>query len=335
MAVVKFIASGCPMNHIFHYVMREEATDRGLIDGIGCSPETAMEEFRFVKERFHKEDGRQYYHIVQSFSPKDDLTPETAHEIGMRFAGFFDGYQALVATHVNTAHLHNHIILNSVSFRTGYKYHQSRDEMLKAKRCSNELSRQYGLSVTEEKCEYGETPRWKEKLKKVLLWSLSVSPDRAFFIREMRLHGYGVTWEEGHKHVTFQTPEGYRCRDNKLFDDRFLRCNMDIYFTMGGCASPAGSRYLSFDMPSHEAKANMTIGNELIFLMADIFRGDRKKTKEEIEAEERARDTEAAMGIFLAAVLLAAEQYRNGWTEHPERFGLRPRGYDQGPRLVM
>ena len=102
MAVVKFVNAGSPMNNIFDYVTRREATESKLISGVNCSPESALEEFRFVKKRFHKEDGRSYYHIVQSFSPDDDLTPETAHEIGLKFAEYFPGFQVLVATHTNT-----------------------------------------------------------------------------------------------------------------------------------------------------------------------------------------------------------------------------------------
>ena len=74
------------MNNIFDYVTRREATESKLISGVNCSPESALDEFRFVKKRFHKEDGRSYYHIVQSFSPDDNLTPETAHEIGLKFS---------------------------------------------------------------------------------------------------------------------------------------------------------------------------------------------------------------------------------------------------------
>ena len=106
MAIVKFVASGCPMNNIFPYVMNREKTDENLISGINCSPDTALQEFTFVKKQFKKEDGRTYVHIVQAFSPDDDLTPETAHEIGLRFAEYFGGYQALVATHRNTDHIH-------------------------------------------------------------------------------------------------------------------------------------------------------------------------------------------------------------------------------------
>ena len=102
MAIVKFVNSGSPMNIIFDYVTRREATENKLISGVNCSPDSALEEFKFVKRRFHKEDGRSYYHIVQSFSPDDDLTPETAHEIGLKFAEYFPGFQIVVATHVNT-----------------------------------------------------------------------------------------------------------------------------------------------------------------------------------------------------------------------------------------
>ena len=105
MAVVKFVAAKCPMSYIFKYVMRKEATERKLIDGLNCSPVSACDEFEYVKHQFHKEDGRQYYHIVQSFSPDDNVTPELAHEIGMKFAENFPGYQVLVATHTNTKHV--------------------------------------------------------------------------------------------------------------------------------------------------------------------------------------------------------------------------------------
>lgn len=110
MAIVKFISSGCPMNNIFPYVMRDETTEQRLIDGINCSSDTALEEFRYVKQKYGKEDGRTYCHIVQSFSPEDDISPETAHEIGMKFAEYFPGFQIVVATHYNTDHVHNHLI---------------------------------------------------------------------------------------------------------------------------------------------------------------------------------------------------------------------------------
>lgn len=102
MAVVKFINAGSPMNNIFNYVTRADATTPELVDGVNCSPETALEEFRFVKKQFGKEDGRMYYHIVQSFAENDRLSPEKAHEIGLKLAEYFPDYQIVVATHTNT-----------------------------------------------------------------------------------------------------------------------------------------------------------------------------------------------------------------------------------------
>ena len=55
MAIVKFVTSDCPMNNIFPYVMRKEATEQRLISGIECSPDTALEEFRYVKQKYGKE----------------------------------------------------------------------------------------------------------------------------------------------------------------------------------------------------------------------------------------------------------------------------------------
>ena len=103
MAIVKFIASGCPMNNIFPYVMNRNKTEDGLlVSGIHCTHESALDEFRFVKNKFGKIDGRQYYHIVQSFSPDDKLTPATAHEIGLRFAEYFPA-TSLSLPHIATA----------------------------------------------------------------------------------------------------------------------------------------------------------------------------------------------------------------------------------------
>ena len=65
------------MNNIFPYVMNREKTDENLISGINCSHDTVLQEFMFVKKQFKKEDGRTYVHIVQSFSPDDDLAPKS------------------------------------------------------------------------------------------------------------------------------------------------------------------------------------------------------------------------------------------------------------------
>lgn len=193
-----------------------------------------MIEFEAVKKQFHKTDDRGYYYVVQSFSPDDPLNFETAHEIVLKFAEYFQGYQCVVATHMNTDPIHNHIIINSVNFETGRKFHQSAREMQQAKEFSNQLCLQYELSVTETKADPNRIPAWKKRLRQDIKQATELCYDREQFIRCMEAWGYSVRWEEGHKHITYTTPENMRCRDSKLFDQTLLRENMEHYFAMGG-----------------------------------------------------------------------------------------------------
>ncbi len=80
----------------------------------------------------------------------------------------------------------------------------------------------------------------------------------------------------------------------------------------------------------------MTSTTGLIFMIADIFRGsERKKTKEEIEAKENARDIGTVIGLLAGTVIAMAERYREDYTENPEKYGIRQRDSYFGPRLVM
>ena len=269
MAVVKFVAAKCPMSYIFKYVMRKEATERKLIDGLNCSPVSACDEFEYVKHQYHKEDGRQYYHIVQSFSPDDNVTPELAHEIGMKFAENFPGYQVLVATHTNTKHVHNHLIMNSVNFEDGRKFHISRDQMLQYKEISNQLCRQYGLSVTEVKTK--KRARWKDELIETLYDALENTASKDEFIEYMELHGYKVKWEDKYKYITFTTPEGIKVRDNKLFNECFLKHNLELYFLSGGCMGGLPMDYLNYVTPEHPYKVDRTMSTGLFEMLCEMF----------------------------------------------------------------
>ena len=236
MASVKFVAVSKSLKGIIDYVTNREKTVDRLITGVNCVAESALDEFESVKKQFHKTDGRAYYHIVQAFSPDDPLDVDTAHEIGLRFADYFKGYQCLVVTHLNTAHKHNHIILNSVGYEDGAKFHQSAREMRQAKEFSNELCRQYGLSVTEVKADPFRVPKWKEKLRRDIRAAMERSCTREQFIARMAELGYDVKWEMGHKYITYTTPENIRCRDSKLFDSTLTRENIERYFEMGGAS---------------------------------------------------------------------------------------------------
>ena len=269
MAIVKFVAARCPMSYIFKYVMRKEATERKLIDGVNCSPVSAMEEFIYTKQQFHKEDGRQYYHIVQSFSPDDNVTPEMAHQIGMEFVACFPGYQVLVATHTNTRSVHNHLIMNSVNYENGKKFHISRDQMLEYKRLSNGICHKYGLSITEPKTK--KKSRWKDDLIDLLYDALRNTATKEDFIEFMEFHGYKVKWEDKYKYITFTAPDGIKVRDSKLFDECLLKDNLELYFMTGGCYGELAGVYLDYETPVHPETATMTLSTGLIEMMGDIL----------------------------------------------------------------
>ena len=100
-----------------------------------------------------------------------------------------------------------------------------------SKEFSNQLCLQYGLSITETKADPNRIPAWKEKLRCDIKRAMELCYDREQFIRCMEAWGYGVKWEEGHKHITYTTPENMRCRDNKL---SFYGSDKDIFQKVGG-----------------------------------------------------------------------------------------------------
>ena len=259
MANVKFIAVSRGLRGIIDYVTNREKTVEQLISGVNCVARTAVPEFEAVKKQFRKTEGRGYYHIVQAFAPDDPLDFATAHELGVKLAEHFEGYQCIVVTHMNTAHIHNHIIMNSVNFETGMKFHQSAREMQQVKDYCNQLCREYGLSVTESKADPFRIPTWKRRLTDHIKEAMEQSRTQQEFIAYMNAYGYDVKWEPHQKYITYTTPENIRCRDSKLFDQTLRRENMEVYFRLAVriTCKPAGrspvttaSRHLRWRMPS-------------------------------------------------------------------------------------
>ena len=136
---------------------------RNFVSGINCHPATAREEMLAVKKRFGKETGTVAYHGYQSFAP-GEATPEMAHEIGIKLAQrlWGDQYQVLLATHLDReSHLHNHFVVNTVSFQNGIKYHRTAKDYHDMQVISDELCREYQLSVIEDP-QYGRSKHYGE-----------------------------------------------------------------------------------------------------------------------------------------------------------------------------
>lgn len=110
----------------------------------------AGQQMQITKERFGKTGGTLAHHACQSFRP-DELTPKECHVIGVKLARkmWGDRYEVIVSTHLNTNCLHNHFVINSVSFMDGKKYNERKTEYQRLRDTSDTLCREYHLSVIE------------------------------------------------------------------------------------------------------------------------------------------------------------------------------------------
>ena len=250
MAIVKIINSPRSQNlkglhGVLSYCCRDAKTNQGghkLISGVNCVPQFALQEFMNTK-RLHKQNsGRMYYHMVQSFSPEENITPETAHEIALKLAETIPGFEIVVATHRDAHHVHSHFVINSVSFETGKKYHSDPESLQALWDASDALCLQYGLSVIQKKkgkkCSmndreyraYERGDSWKMALEIAIDDCMTIAQSREHFLQLMEWRGYGVTWTDTRKNITYTTPQGYKCRDRKLNGRKYLKEEMEYEF---------------------------------------------------------------------------------------------------------
>ena len=151
MAIIKIKNIKSNLQAVINYGKNGDKTENGiLVSSVNCSVETAYEEMVLSKKFFHKEDKTLGYHIIQSFKG-NEASPKLANQIGKELAEelWGDKYQVVICTHINKENVHNHIILNSVSFTDGYKYHNSKAQIAFLKETSDRLCLNYGLSIVD------------------------------------------------------------------------------------------------------------------------------------------------------------------------------------------
>ena len=236
------------MKNVLNYVSRKEKTvseDKRFVTGVNCSPETALDEMTATKNLYHKTDGRLYYHLVQSFPSGYEIEPELAHKIAVELAEkAFNKYEVVVATHIDREHIHSHLVLNSVSFEDGKKYHSDRESVEQLMKLSDEICRRYNVHVLDapkkkmnkdflSDSEYrsakrGESFKWE--LMNVINQVMKQAKTRKQFCYIMKRQGYGVRWEDNRKYITYTCPNGRKCRDNKLHGDKYRKENMEYEF---------------------------------------------------------------------------------------------------------
>ena len=234
------------MKSVMRYVSQTSKTlwdGQQLVSGSDCQPETAFDEFLSTKLLHHKDGGVMFYHMVQSFPKGADIDPCAAHEAARQLAGYFEGCEILVCTHTDREHIHSHCIINSVNFETGRKVHMADEQIQELRVCNDQICEELGLPKfqrDEQKhsrgmsnAEYytaskGES--WKFELMRVIDECMRYAASREDFLALLRAEGYGATWTDNRKSITYTTPDGRKCRDSKLHMTKYLKENMEAEF---------------------------------------------------------------------------------------------------------
>ena len=206
------------LKDVLDYATRSSKTEKKLfVNALNCTPASAYEQMQETKKEYGKKNGILAFHGYQSFAP-GEVTPEVAHEIGMKFAEqmWGDSFEVVVATHLDTDCCHNHFVLNSVSFVDGKKYNSCKANNRRMRELSDNLCREYGLSVIENpgpskhisRYEYMEEKAGKVTknviFRKDIDECILLSENENDFFREMKKRGY--IFDFSHKYVTLSHP---------------------------------------------------------------------------------------------------------------------------------
>lgn len=254
------------MAAVMEYTKRETKTlwqGKSLVSGINCRPESVYDDFLSTKLLYHKDDKTLFFHMVQSFPKGADVDPVTAHAAAMELGKYFEGREVLVCTHSDRDHVHSHFIINSVSLEDGRKLHISEPELVELRQRNDQVCEMFGLPVFQKgqkrkkvksmsTAEYHAAARgesWKFRLMDTIDECMRYAGTREEFITLMRTEGYDVRWQDSRKSITYTTPSGMKCRDDRLHDERYLKEAMEREFRIragivnGGvetAESPAG-----------------------------------------------------------------------------------------------
>ena len=251
MATVTFIKyakqSAGALGGVAAYVAQTNKTmqenGRQLVSGQNCTPPLAVREFLTTRAMHRKESPVWFYHYVQSFAPSERVTGELAHEIAKLFAArAWPESEVLIATHIDREHIHSHFIVNSVCYGSGKMLRQGPGTLARLRPISDELCAAHGLSVLprqETKTqglgarEYRSATKgesWKFRLMNTIDECMKYAADKDAFVSLMESEGYAVRWESSRKYITYTTPDGLKCRDSKLHEEKYCKEVMENEF---------------------------------------------------------------------------------------------------------
>lgn len=202
------------------YAANRDKTEQSCFESsYACTLETAFADMRQTKERWHKSGGVQGYHLVQSFAA-GEVSPELAHQIAKELADRVLGgrYEYVIGTHLNTGHIHSHIVWNSVSRIDGKKYHSNgKSYVTQIRAVSDELCRKYKLSVIDTEnsnhvakpyaewmAEKNSQPTWRTAIRRDVDEAIQQSLTWRQFLTVLERKGYEVRL--GHKYPVLRPP---------------------------------------------------------------------------------------------------------------------------------
>ena len=205
------------LENALDYAMNEQKTEATLFQStINCMPGSAYQDMCETKRRWDNDGGVLAYHIIQAFE-HGEVSPHTAHEIGCQFVQqlFGDRYEAVIATHLDKLHVHNHIVINSVSFADGKKYRSNIGTYYgEIRATSDALCKEYCLSVVQGERRgkhYGEWKNekedhvaWRDVIRRDIDEKIRQSLSLQQFYSKLRAQGYTIDVNPKHKYVTIR-----------------------------------------------------------------------------------------------------------------------------------
>lgn len=209
-----------PLEAAVNYALNRDKTEATCFEtAINCDRETVYTDMMTTKERWGKMTRkRKGYHIIQSFAP-GEVAPETAHAVGVELAQRLLGerYEVVVTTHLDKAHLHNHIVMNSVSFVDGVMYRDTlKDYYQDIRGTSDAICREQGLSIIEPSSKGQQYSEWaaqqkgKPTIREGIRQEIDLILQRSYtyktFLRELERRGYEVKTSPKVKHTAIRPP---------------------------------------------------------------------------------------------------------------------------------
>lgn len=230
----------------------DEGEQLAYISGYNCIPELANESFLATQKIYgHEPDGIRFYHFVQSFKIGEAISPQEANDIGMELVkGFskFKNHEAIVATHIDKDHLHNHIVVCAYNLESGLKLHYNKYFLADLRQKSDAICQAHGLGVLQKYNPNVKSQRlgpkeyraalngnsWKMALRVAIDFCMTRAKNKDEFQREMKKLGYDMVWTPERKYITYICPtqdgKERKVRDIKLNDEKYLKENMEHEF---------------------------------------------------------------------------------------------------------